>query len=1092
MKISVFIMCLCIGSVSAKSSYSQSTMFTLELRNKALKDIFSEIEKQSEYIFFYNNEAVDTEEEINVSVDNATIYEVLDNVLDKRKSNYKVINRQVILYKQEVTEEDITATPEVETVEQSRHSVTGKIISEKGEELIGVSVLEKGTTNGTITNIDGRFTLSVNNANAVLVFSYIGYESQDVSVAGKNTLNITLKEEAASLDEVIVVGYGTQRRSSITGAIAPVDVNKMKAITTPGVANMLQGKVAGVVVTPLSGQPGEGVSIRVRGIGSIRGNQSPLWVIDGVVGDAVAELNPNDIEAISVLKDGSATALYGSRGANGVVLVTTKRGTTGTSQMEVSARLGVSELQKGKLRMMNGAEYYDYVKTALDNAGVEQDWLQPYLANQNTDWWDISTQSALTQNYNIGYRFGNEKIKSYLSGDYYNEEGTIKGFDYDRYTIRANTDFIVNKRLTIKSKISFSYRETYNQEHSLSYYSYTPWDTPYDSQGNLKDGSQGLPTTAEAATADPRDYWYSDGGSNFLYDRHLNWSRVRRNATDLGIGLDYKIFDFLTFESNNKFAFSNYYRDKYVDPASRGGQAKNGTIESYNTNDRFIYTSQMLRFLKTFAERHEVNAYLGYDYDEKISWNNTGESSNIFPGNEVLSGGVSDHLVKGGKSERKNAAWFFNGNYAYDGKYLFQVSYRYDGSSLFGSSKRWASFWSVGAGWNMHEEEFVKQFDFINELKPRISYGIVGNQPEGAYEWTTKFDTTKEYGGNVAFMTNYSGNPNLSWEETKSLDVGVDMRLFNRVNITFDYYSKKVKNLLYLRHLSAVTGFNRQTANDGKLENNGVEFTITPEIIKTKDLYWDVSFNLGYNKNKVTYLPDGNSLAQQSTAVGYPYRNWYMREWAGVDPMNGDPLWFIVNEETGEKTATNVYNEATPVLLNASPTPKYNGAISTSIAWKGFSLNANFTFSAGAKIYNGKRAGSVDRDGTRISQPAMRLADGWSRWEKPGDIATHPKLIYGGNKNSSGESTRYLERADYFKLKTITLAYNVPKKWLAPLGVSDMNISLGGENLFTITEYSGDDPEILLSSRYNGTTSNSSYQLYPTVRRFTLGLNLKF
>jgi TonB-linked SusC/RagA family outer membrane protein len=776
-------------------------------------------------------------------------------------------------------------------------------------------------------------------------------------------------------------------------------------------------------------------------------------------------------------------------------LVTTKRAALGVSQIDISARLGVSQLQKGQLQMMNGAEYYDYLKTAYENAGIleQQHWFQPYLREQNTDWWDISTQNALSQNYNIGYRYGNDKIRSYISGDYYNEEGTIKGFELDRFTLRINTDYVVNKRLTLKAKIATSYRETDNQEHSLSYTSYSPWDTPYDSKGNLKDGSQGMPSADVAAVADPRDYWYSDGGTNFLYDRHLNWSKTRRNAMDLGLGFDFKIFDFLTFESNNKFGFSNYYFSSYVDPASRSGQAQKGTVRNENSNDRVIYTSQMLRLLKTFDEKHDINAFLGYDYDEKRNWKNMGQSSNIFPGNEVLTGGVADHKVSGGRSEEKNAAIFFNGNYAFDGKYLFQASFRRDGSSRFGSNKRWAPFWSVGGGWNMHEEEFIKKLSFINELKPRISYGVTGNLPDGAYEWTTKINTTGEYGSEIAFFTNYSGNKNLSWEETGSFDFGLDVRLFNRVNITFDSYAKKVKNLIYLRHLPAVTGYNRQTANNGKLENKGFEITVTPEIIKTKDIYWDMSLNFGYNKNKITYLPDANELASQSIAVGYPINNWYMREWAGVDPMTGSPLWFKVDNETGQKTATNNYNEATRILLEASPTPKYNGGVSTSFAWKGLSLNAAFTFAAGAKIYNGRRAGALDRDAERPSQPAMKLADGWSRWEKPGDIATHPKLIAGGNNNAAGESTRFLESGDYFKLKTISLTYSLPKKWLAPLGAKGLNISIGGENLFTITKFSGQDPEVLLSSKYNGNTSRADgAQAYPSVKRFTMGLNLKF
>ena len=1054
---------------------------------QTVKDVFGYIEQNSNFVILHSKGLLsELEKKVSINMSGKKVEDILKELSSAAGLEYRINDRQVTVVKRNPALQPEHADENIK--------VTGQIFDENGESIPGANVTVKGNPGlGTVTDLDGNFTIDVPQG-SVLVVSFIGYTPHEYTVKNAGKIVVNLTPDSRALDEVVVVGYGTQRKSSITGSVASLSASKLKDITTPSVADMLQGKVAGVVVTPVSGQPGAGVSVRVRGTGSIRGNQDPLWVIDGVVGNAVADLNPNDIETISILKDGSATALYGSRGANGVIQVTTKRGAAGLSQIDASVKFGISQLQRGNLRMMNGAEYYDYLETAYRNAGIleQQHWFQPYLRNQNFDWWEAATQNALAQNYNIGYKYGNDRIKSYISADYYNENGTIKGFEYDRFTLRVNTDYAVNKRLTLKAKLSTSYRETFNQEHSLSYTGYTPWDTPWDSQGNLKNGSQGLPSSDVAATADPRDYWYSDGGSNYLYDRHLNWSRNRRNAMDLGLGFDYKIFDFLTFESNNKAGFSNNYYDEYTDPKSRGGAAKEGYFINTDTNDRTIYTSQMFRFLKTFADKHEVNAFLGYDYDEYLYWRNSGTANKIYQGAEVLSAGADDPEVSGSKTEEKNAAWFFNGNYAYDNKYLFQVSYRVDGSSRFGANKRWASFWSVGAGWNMHEEEFIRKLGFVNQLKPRISYGITGNLPKDAYEWTTKYDFTQEYGNQIAFYSNYSGNPDLSWEQTGSLDFGLDVRVFDRLSIVFDAYVKKVKNLIYLRHLPAVTGFNRQTANNGKLENKGLEITVTPEIIKTKDLYWDVSFNLGYNRNEITYLPDGDNLVSQAVAVGYPYLNWYMREWAGVDAMTGRPLWFKVDKDTGEKTVTGDYNEATRVLLNASPTPKFNGGVNTNLTWKGLSLNVNFTFSSGARIYNGKRSGALDRDAERPSQPAMRLADGWSRWEKPGDIATHPQLMVGGNNSSSSESTRYLERGDYFKLKSMSLSYSFPKKWLKPLTLKEARLSLGGENLFTITNFSGDDPEILLSSRFNGTTSPSTGQLYPSVRRFTVGLNLNF
>ncbi|MDE6347932.1 MAG: TonB-dependent receptor, partial [Bacteroides sp.] len=1046
---------------------------------RTVKEVFGFIEQNSHLVFLYSKDVQsELEKKVSMNMSGKKVEEILKELSSATGLDFKINNRQVTVAKKFFSE------PQSQVVNQEI-KVTGQVFDDLGETIPGANVTLKGNSSvGTVTDLDGNFTLSVPQG-STLVVSFIGYAPYEYVVKGTGKVVIKLVPDSQALDEVVVVGYGMQRKSSITGSISSIKSDKLKDVTSPSAANMLQGKVAGVVVTPTSGQPGSGVSIRVRGLTSIRGNQEPLWVIDGVAADNSADLNPNDIETISILKDGSATALYGSRGANGVIQVTTKRGSAGTSQVDASVKFGVSELQRGKLRMMNGSEYYDYLVTAFSNAGIlaEQHWLQPYLKNQNFDWWDAATQSALMQNYNLSYKFGNDKVRSYIGADYYTEDGAIKGYDYDRFTVRANTDYVVNKRLTLKSRFALSYKETFNQQHSLSYASYTPWDTPYDSKGNLKNGKQGLPTKSDAETADPRDYWYSDGGSNYLYYLDKWWGKTRSNAMDINLGFEYKFFDWLIFESNNQVGFDNYYGESYYDPTYAGQEKDHGQVSNENSNNRNMYFTQTLRLLKTFGEKHSVNAYVGYEYLENRYWTNRGTAKNIYPNAEVLSAGAGDMSVSGGKQESKSASIFSKAIYTYDDKYKFEASFRRDGSSRLGPDKRWANFWAIGGGWSVHKEKFMENLNFVNELKPRFSYGVAGNLPSGAYEWTTKFDITKEYANEIAFYSNYAGNPYLSWEETNCFDFGLDIRLFDRIGITFDTYVRKTKNLIYLKHMPAVTGYNRQTANNGKMENKGYEISITPEILKTKQLYWDVTFNLAYNQNKITYLPDGNELAMQAVAMGYPYQNWYMREWAGVDAMTGTPLWFVVNSETGEKTVTGDYNKATRQLLDASPTPKYNGSVGTNFSWKGLSLNANFTFSTGAKIYNSARAGALDRDATRTTQPPMRLADGWSRWEKPGDIATHPQLIAGGNNNADNESTRYLENGDYFKLKTITLSYSLPEKWLKPLNVRNAVVSIGGENLFTITKFSGIDPEVLFSSSYNGVASSGNS--YPSVRRFT-------
>lgn len=1049
---------------------------------QTLKELFSYIEKNSNLVILYSKGLLsELDKEVSINMNGKKAEDILKELADVANLEIKISDRQVTVMKK---------APIVQ--QSNKIKVTGQVFDDMGETVPGANVTVKGNTSiGTVTDLDGNFVLEVPKG-TTLVVSFIGYANYEYVAQNTDKITIKLFPDSEALDEVVVVGYTTIKKSSITGAIGSVKADKLKDITTPSVANMLQGKVAGVVVTPTSGQPGAGVSIRVRGIGSLRGNQEPLWVIDGVVGASSAELNPNDIESISVLKDGSATALYGSRGANGVVQVTTKRAQSGTSQFEVGVKFGLSELQRGNLRMMNGAEYYDYLKEAFTNAGTleEQHWFQPYLRDQNFDWWDEATQMATMQNYNLSYKYGNDKIRSYISADYYTEDGAIKGYDYDRVTLRSNTDYIVNDRLTLKASLALSYKETFNQQHTLSYASYTPWDTPYNSKGEMKTGSEGMPSKEEAATADPRDYWYSDGAYNYLYYNDKHWTKSRNNGMNINLGFHYKILDFLKYESNNQVGFSNSYSETYTDPKDYGQETDHGSMYNGNSNTRRLYFSQMLHLTHTFADVHEVDAYLGYDYDEARYWDNWGKAKKIYPGAEIINAGAGEQTAGGSKSEQKNAAVYFNANYTYDSKYLFQVMVRRDGSSRFGANKRWGTFWSIGGGWNLHKEAFMENLTFINELKPRFSYGISGNEPSGLYEWTTKLDITQQYAEEIAFFSNYAGNPNLSWEETASLDYGVDMRLFDRVNITVDGYYRKAKNLIYLLHLPAVTGYNRQTANDGTMVNKGFEISITPEIINNKDFYWDVTFNMGYNKNEITKLPNGDDLATKATAVGYPYMNWYMREWAGVDAMTGKPLWFVVDKETGEKTVTGDYNKATRQLLDAVAVPKVNGAVGTNFSWKGFSLNANFTFSAGAKIYNSARAVALDRDCSRTSQPPMKLADGWSRWQKPGDKATHPQLIAGGNNNADGESTRYLENGDYFKLKSLSLSYDLPKQWLKPLSLNTARVIVGGENLFTITKFSGIDPEVLYSSSYNGTASSGN--TYPSVRRFTVGLNVTF
>lgn len=1058
------------GGVFA-SSYSQNTMLTLNLRDAELKEVFREIEKQSEYIFFYNDDVLDVNRTVDVFVEKETIGEVLDKVLDKEKSDYKIADRQVVLFSRVEAERVET----VASVQQTRFMVAGQIQSNSGELLIGVSVMEKETSNGTITDMDGNFSLEISSPEAILVFSYIGFESQEIAVKGKKLLNVTLKEDVASLEEVIVVAYGTQKKSSVTGSIAVVNAESLKTVTSPNVNTMLQGKVAGVQVLNTSGKPGEAATIRIRGKGTLNSSVDPLWVVDGVVAGTGAQLNPSDIETISVLKDAGATALYGSRATNGVILVTTKSGRMGESKVDVSAKFSIANQNLGKFKLMNSQQLYDYTKSMdnLEGAGVTS-WFSEKLLEHDTDWFDFATQTAFTQNYTVSYTTGNDKVRAFISGDYYNEEGTVKGYDYNRYSLRSNTDYYVNKRLTLKAKISGTYWHDKFKQHSLySAMTYLPWDYPYNPDGSIRTGKE--------------DDWHGRDGSNYLYNLQWNYSRGKQLGVTVSGGFDYKITDYLVFESNNNIGYRYHRTDSYEDPRAIGASEYDGSIGASNDFVTTRYANQMLRFNKAFKEVHNVSAFLGYEFSDYTYENNGAVGRGIPQGAEILGVAANAFDVSGRKEEWAIQAFYFNTNYTYADKYMAQFSYRLDGSSRFGKNNRYGSFFTVGGAWSIHNEEFMKELEFVNSLKLRGSYGAIGNTPGGGnYGYLSVYSLDTHYNGVPAAFPKRLGNRNLTWEKCYETNIGIDARLFDRLGITLDYYHKNTSDLLYLVSLSALTGYSSQYQNVGAVVNEGFELTLSPEIIRTKDFNWSVDVNLGYNKSKIKELyegrrqPIGNYVLEEGAAID----TWYLYEWAGVDMHTGDPLWYR-EEEDGTKKLTSDINEASRQKMG-SANPKLTGGLMTHFSYKAFSLSAAFSFVSGNKIYHYARE-FYDSDGAYNNYNSMKLKSGWSRWEKPGDIATHPRPVAGGNSLSNKTSSRYLERGDFLRMNNLTLSYALPDTYLKKIGLKSANISLSGENLFTITEFSGTDVEL---SAGGGGTADAS--LYPSSRRFSLGLNLTF
>lgn len=1080
MKISIFLMFFCIGVAVAGTSYSQNTMLSLKVKNKTLKDVFSQIENQSEYIFFYDDDAVNLNKRVDVSVENAPIAVVLDKVLDKKSSRYEIKNRQVVIYKNE-EEEKASSVLAVKETEQTKVSVSGKVTDNKGEALIGVSVSEKGTTNGVLTDIDGNYAISVKDAKSTLVFRYLGHQSSESVVGTQKVINVSLQAIESSLDEVIVVAYGTQKKSSVTGAISVVNADKLTTLVTPNVNVMLQGKVPGVQVLGTSGKPGEAASIRIRGKGTLTSGVDPLWVIDGVVAGTGAQLNPNEIETISVLKDAGATALYGSRATNGVILVTTKNGKMGEQKVNVSAKVGIAYQDLGKFKLMNSRQLYDYTTSMdkLDGSGI-LDWFNEDLLKHDTDWFDLATKTAIAQNYTLSYTTGTEKTKSFISADYYDEEGTVRGYDFNRFSLRSNNDYKISNKFTLRTKLAGAYTTIADRQHSLSSaMTYLPWDFPHNPDGTVRTGKE--------------EDWHGRDQSNYLYNLQWNWSREKQLGVTAIVGLDYKITDYLMFESNNNIGYRYIYGEDYEDPRSLGAEKYSGSITNKNAFYTTRYTNQLLRLNKIFNNVHNVSSFLGYEYSDSKSETNNATKQGLTAGTEVFDVAVNPFSISGGKNEWAMQSYYFNTNYTYNDKYMGQFSYRVDGSSRFGKNSRYGGFYTIGGAWSIHNEDFMKEFSFVDQLKLRGSYGSIGNTPGGGdYGYLSVYTLDKNYAGVPGSFPGILGNYNLTWEKCFETNIAIDARLFDRVGFSVDFYNKNTSDLLYRVALSTLTGYTAQYRNIGAVENRGVEISLSPDIIKTKDFLWTIDANIGFNRNRIKELYQGNVQINGNKIFeeGQPLDTWYLPEWAGVDMYTGDPMWYIVNKD-GSKTLTTNITEAT-LQKHGSANPNITGGIVSTLTYKGLTLSGVFAFVSGNQIYHYARE-FYDNDGAYITYNSMKLKDGWNRWEKPGDIASHPRPVAGGNNASNKPSSRYLEDGSFFRMNNLTLAYNLPNKFVRNLGIKYASISLSAENVFTITNFSGTDVELGSSDKSGGGGNGTAgTDLYPMARRFAMGVNLTF
>ena len=955
-------------------------------------------------------------------------------------------------------------------------TVTGKVVAQKdGQPIAGAYVLVNETTIGTITDENGEFGIREVPATAKeIIVTFLGMSTASAPVQAE-PLTIVMHEDATYLDDVVVVAYGTVRREAATGSVTQVKNEALASVPATSVDKMLAGKMAGVTVTSGSGQPGSPTTIRVRGISSINAGNEPLWVVDGIPvmagdfrilsnagvggGSSSTFLNPNDIESITVLKDAAAASVYGSRAANGVILVTTKSGKSGKARFTARAKFGASQLiNDNNWRPMTGAELIDYRRTAAINAGHDpfdpaDEYYTPdtLLENGTTNWYDELTKIGTLQEYEVNATGGTNKASYYASVAYHKNEGVFAGVDYSRFSARINSDFQLLKNLKTGTRINLSYSDSNSGQMGdlffanpqVAMFAILPW-TPFKNP----DGSFNVDIPENSNT---------NPAANAAYDTY-NDKDYRLQGS---MYLEYKPIKQLTLKTTNAVEFVYLDSRQYWSPETKKGTA---TVFTYGSKDIRYTTSNTITYEDKFAA-HSVRVLAGQEamldtYDVLGTY-----SPNVNPLIPYPTTGTTEtDQVDFSLQEESMLSFFGVADYNYDNKYFFQGSVRADGSSLFGDANKWGVFWSVGGSWNLSKENWMAATrEWLSLAKIRASYGVNGNNNIAPYRAYGVYGTVTN-GSYVGMMPSRPENPNLSWEKNRTVNVGIDLGFFDdRLTASLDWYNRKTEDMLLSAKVPYTTGFGSNFMNVGSIRNRGLEFQAEGLIINTPDWQWTAGFNIAFNRSKVLDIADSEYLSvvdnratedNESTPLrivkGKSLYTFYIRDWYGVNPSNGDPLWYA---EDGSLTSD--YSKARYIYAG-SPEAKATGGFNTSLSWKGLTLSAYFEFVYGNKVM---MSSSYDLDGADMTANVSSWSLGY--WKQPGDTGVHPKPVAGAPKSPYKHSTRYLQDGSYLRIKDITLSYELPDKVLKAIKMQGIRFYVSALNPYTFHNVKGVmDPEL--------------------------------
>lgn len=1055
--------------------YAQEKKISISVKNEKLETVLRMVEKQTNYLFFYDSDEINKQQRITINQTNSSLKDVLDAVASKTNLSYTIKGRHIILAKKP----NVSSANKDGRASGSEKKITGIVKDEADLPVVGANVIVPRTKKGVITDMNGNFSLEVVAGDEVEI-SYLGYTTQKIKISAQSFLNVVLREDAKSLNEVVVVGYGSVKKSDLTGSVASVSNTTLLRGGKTNSAGALQGELSGVTITRSNNKPGGGYDIKIRGINSITASSSPLIVIDGVPGGNLDFVNPDDIEKIDVLKDASATAIYGSRGANGVVLVTTKKGVEGKVQIYADVAIGVSNILK-KYDLLNAYEYATALKE-YNGISFADDEMEAYKnGSKGIDWQNLMLQTGISQDYKLGISGGTAKNKYLISANVLNMTAMTITTKYQRAQLRINLDNELTKWLTLSTKINASRTHSHNGGIDImNFLNYSP-------TMEMKDPVTGV------YNMDP----YNSVNGNPYGARVANYGDSYVYALNTNMDLTFKIMKGLTLSVQGAANYSHVPSYSFTSSLAKPGQISG--MENASRMNLFWQNTNNVTYNTSFGDHHlTATAVFEASGAEGRNLKLTGSDlANEFVGYWNAKN-AKTRDGENGYSAEAIVSGLGRIMYNYKGKYMLTGTFRADGSSKFQKKNKWGYFPSAAVAWDVAKENFMSKQNIVQQLKLRASFGVVGNQSIGAYTTLGMLAPTNYDGyGSDAIHTGYwTGNlatPDVTWESTYQYNIGLDASVLDgRLSFTAEWFRKDTKDLLLRKPAPQYNGGGSFWVNQGEVRNSGVEFTITATPLTDKDIFgWETSLNASYLKNKIIDLAGSDFIVGENYTsigggpiqikkVGYPIGSFYLYEWANFNDQGAN----LYKHQSNGSLTTNP--GADDLVTKGQAEPNWTFGWNNTFTWKNWTLNLFINAALGQDRLNVSRYAMGSMTGV---YRFISLSDAYYKsWDK---VANKADAVYASHKNSDNrnypDSDFWLEDASFVKLKNISLTYNIPKKITK---VADIQLSVSAQNLFTLTKYTGMDPEVYSESDYgfNGVDMGS----YPVPRTFTFGMKLNF